>query len=86
MENYSQSYKSQFFELFEICISARKDVIPRAFMPVGIRSLLGITDCHAPSVLAMTTGTKHFDKSGFNFQLSTFNFPFLIRALPAGNL
>ena len=32
-------------------------------MPVGIRSLLGITDCHAPSVLAMTTGTKHLDKS-----------------------
>ena len=67
MENYSQSNKSQFFELFEICISARKDVIPRAFMPVGIRSLLGITDCHAPSVLAMTTGTKQLAKSEFVF-------------------
>ena len=35
-------------------------------MPVGIRFLLGITDCHAPSVLAMTTGTKHLDKSEFD--------------------
>ena len=40
-------------------------VIPRALAPVGIRSLLGITDCHAPSVLAMTTGTKQLAKSEF---------------------
>jgi hypothetical protein len=36
-----------------------------AIAAVGIRSLLGITDCHAPSVLAMTTGTKQLDKSEF---------------------
>jgi hypothetical protein len=46
---------SDLTRCFKFCIPADNVVIPRAFMPVGIRSLqIGITDCHGSSTLAMT--------------------------------